>query len=410
MNKHDRLASLLVEREPHLVILCETWTNADISNAEISFPGYNLIVRKDRLDTLNGRGGGLLIYSKEGTIATEINTKSQFHQLGGVLLEGNIEIYGVYRSPNSSAEENKLLNEFVSKRRQKSLIIGDINYPNIDWESSHSNNKEELAFVDSVIGANFSQLVESPTHEKGNILDLILTNWPDLVENVEVNDVNEISDHFLLTCEVLVTNVAPHLTELVPDLAKADFNLLRCRLEQINWHKVLQDKSADESWATFKNIVLKVMKECIPMKLKKANSQPLWMNKNVLRCIRKKKRLWKHYTENGSLDKYFQYRKEANNVIKMVESTKKEFEESLVCNTRGNQRKFFSYMRSKTKSRDVIGPLKNKEGSLISDEGEKCSVLNEFFSSVFTREEDNPGDNDIPEVHEDPDGLSDIYL
>lgn len=83
LNKLDQMASLLVEEEPTIAIICETWTHEGIGNAEISFSGYNILVRKDRLDTQNGRGGGLLMLVREGNKASEINTKSEFHQLGG---------------------------------------------------------------------------------------------------------------------------------------------------------------------------------------------------------------------------------------------------------------------------------------------------------------------------------------
>ena len=54
-----------MEKEPDIVVVSESWTNDGISNAEITFPGYNLVGRKDRTDTKNGRGGGLLIYAKD---------------------------------------------------------------------------------------------------------------------------------------------------------------------------------------------------------------------------------------------------------------------------------------------------------------------------------------------------------
>ena len=43
-------------------------------------------------------------------------------------------------------------------------------------------------------------------------------------------------------------------------------------------------------------------------------------------------------------------------------------------------------MRSKSRTKDLIGPLKNQNGELIIDDKESCQVLNEYFSSVFTIE------------------------
>ena len=67
--------------------------------------GYSLIARKDRLDTKNGRGGGLLLYVKEGTQYSEIEDTTNFPQLGGINIDG-LEVFGFYRSPNSTIESN----------------------------------------------------------------------------------------------------------------------------------------------------------------------------------------------------------------------------------------------------------------------------------------------------------------
>ncbi len=40
--------------------------------------------------------------------------------------------------------------------------------------------------------------------------------------------------------------------------------------------------------------------------------------------------------------------------------------------------------------KEKIPNLKNPDGSLTSDDNEKCKVLNDFFVSVFTKEGDNP--------------------
>ena len=38
------------------------------------------------------------------------------------------------------------------------------------------------------------------------------------------------------------------------------------------------------------------------------------------------------------------------------------------------------------KTKDVVGPLKTKEGQYVTDNAEMSNILNEFFGSVFTDE------------------------
>ena len=44
---------------------------------------------------------------------------------------------------------------------------------------------------------NLTQLVNAPTHSHGNTLDLILTNMPDQIPNLEIDEnLSSFSDHF----------------------------------------------------------------------------------------------------------------------------------------------------------------------------------------------------------------------
>ena len=52
-------------------------------------------------------------------------------------------------------------------------------------------------------------------------------------------------------------------------------------------------------------------------------------------------------------------------------------------------------MRSKSKCRDKVAPLRNDNGTLVTDSAAKCEILNKHFSSVFTVE-----DNLMPEIQE----------
>ena len=45
---------------------------------------------------------------------------------------------------------------------------------------------------------------------------------------------------------------------------------------------------------------------------------------------------------------------------------------------------FAYYIRSKTKTKSSIGPLKRANGDLVTDELEIAEELNTFFASVFT--------------------------
>ena len=51
------------------------------TKAYLKIDGYELSGWKDRTDTVNGRGGGLLVYSKHGLVVTEVEHKTDFNQV-----------------------------------------------------------------------------------------------------------------------------------------------------------------------------------------------------------------------------------------------------------------------------------------------------------------------------------------
>ena len=71
------LKALSADLKPDMLAITETWTNGTILNSQLSIPGYNLIIRKDRADTTDGRGGGILMYAKSGLICHEIDVPVQ---------------------------------------------------------------------------------------------------------------------------------------------------------------------------------------------------------------------------------------------------------------------------------------------------------------------------------------------
>ena len=51
------------------------------------------------------------------------------------------------------------------------------------------------------------------------------------------------------------------------------------------------------------------------------------------------------------------------------------------------KRKFYAYVKQRTKTRTSIGPLKDREGKVVKEDKDMAGIFNTFFSSVFTRED-----------------------
>ena len=51
-----------------------------------------------------------------------------------------------------------------------------------------------------------------------------------------------------------------------------------------------------------------------------------------------------------------------------------------------NKKSFFAYVRSKQRTKEKVGPLKDKSGQVVNEEKTAANLLNDYFSSVFTTE------------------------
>jgi hypothetical protein len=71
----------------------------------------------------------------------------------------------------------------------------------------------------------------------------------------------------------------------------------------------------------------------------------------------------------------------------------RNFENRLAQNIKTNSKSFYAYIRNKQRTKEKVGPLKNSEGKLIIEDEDRATLLNNYFGSVFTKEDLN----NIPE-------------
>jgi Reverse transcriptase (RNA-dependent DNA polymerase) len=125
----------------------------------------------------------------------------------------------------------------------------------------------------------------------------------------------------------------------------------------------------------------------VPDRRRRNHNRPPWLNRDILRAIRRKKRLWRAAKQGQQVDEYKAAEKQVKN---MIRSAKRNFERGIAkgCGShQANKKRFFAYVKQKTKSRPGVGPLKDTRGKIIQDNGEMAELLNRYFSSVFTRED-----------------------
>ena len=65
----------------------------------------------------------------------------------------------------------------------------------------------------------------------------------------------------------------------------------------------------------------------------------------------------------------------AERQTRMIRNGKRKFEKKLADGFSGNNRPCYSYIKKKTKSRPSVGPLKDKNPKVVTDNQEMAEVL-----------------------------------
>ncbi|KAF6040821.1 hypothetical protein EB796_000877 [Bugula neritina] len=162
-----------------------------------------MFYRKDR----NTFGGGVLIAANSTLLPQEIKLASCNSELLFVRIKACIIICCYYRLPQCNNIDNFIETlALVVQRYPKDMIIliGDMNFPGFDWQrniiKSNTPFKSLQQFQSFLVEHDMTQLIELPTHIKGNILDLVCTNnAPSILTQIITPG---ISDHFIIDVQI----------------------------------------------------------------------------------------------------------------------------------------------------------------------------------------------------------------
>ena len=130
---------------------------------------------------------------------------------------------------------------------------------------------------------------------------------------MEVTEPLGASDHHKLEVTLLGPAAKQDTMEEEPDWKKANFAAMKLALEEF------EGRSGVECLEVFYEVVMRETERCIPKKMRRKSSRPLWMSKNIIRLIRKKRRLWQNYTSS----EYYRQNYGSFQVYKEVELVKK---------------------------------------------------------------------------------------
>lgn len=384
-HKMPELLATVAALDPEAIGICESWGDKDISDSEFNIPGFTMF-RSDR--NTGHRGGGVLLYVKNEMNPTETKMESKFTDQVWCevkVANGQELLIGVcYRSPNTAlfgkANDNFLCDLIREVRRRPLLLMGDFNFPDIDWSLSLASSAVSQQFVDCIDEAFITQHVNQATR-KNSVLDLVFTSEPDMIDTVSVLSSLGSSDHNILQWTVKLSPVMSVFDRPCLDYSKADFPAMRQALNAVDWSSSLQG-DANKQWITFASILKQLEEQYIPIKkFSKYRKKAPWMSYKAVKLVNKKHKLYSKY-KSKSHPAYMKVAREAD--IEMRRA-KRSFEKKLAKSIDTDHRSFYAYVRDRSQAKPSIGPLISDDKVQLQHD-EMAEEFNRYFTSVFTME------------------------
>jgi hypothetical protein len=400
-NKKAELLNFINEHSPAIIMGTETWLNSSIHTSEIFPVNYN-VVRRDRPDGY----GGVLIAVRSDYIYDELIMEHKDVEMAyiRIKMDKHALTAGVaYRPPNSSREYmdnlcSNIRNICHRYSGDTMWLGGDFNLPDINWttgliEGSQNPIIINSNFLDCIRDAGLEQSVTQPT--RNNVtLDLFLTNRPSLIEECIISP--GLGDHEIVNISSTVSAKRRkpirrkiHLWKRAEEdkMRQMAHNFQESFLNKFDLHS-----NIEAMWTDIKHNLLDILEKCVPSKYTSSRFNQAWINGDVKRKTRQKKRSYAKAMQTGDIrdrERYQRIKQESRAVCKQAYN---DYINNMI-SADGSNKKFWSYVKNLRKDNSGVAPLEDRNGQIQPEPKVKANILNDQFSSVFNAEEDH---NSIP--------------
>jgi len=374
-------------------------TCGSVLHQELHIAGYTSFV--------NMSGRGSVLYVKNCYHATELVPNVCYEASCWCTVKLNrtetLAIGVVYRSPTSSNQQNAVMESMIRSVADSNfrnlLVMGDFNYPQIDWSSESTCEAEShpaQCFLTCIQDCFLYQHTREPTHyrhgQTANVLDLVLTNGEELVSDLQYTEPVGKSHHVMLSWTMNCYQQRVPTKTVKYSYDKGDYEGARNFIEAVNWEDKLRDLSLEDIWSSIKNCITDATSKYVPHyvisdKNELRRRKPPWLDAHAMAALRQKKKSYGKYLKSKHGMDHLEYVKLRNKAKSEVRRAVRNYERDIAKRAKKDPKAFYRYVNGKVKGRGVIPDLKTENRPLITDDIDKADAFNNFFSSVFTKED-----------------------
>ena len=398
----DSLHAFLVSLPftPHLISLSESRIH-DQPLMNINLAGYKFL----NVSPTVSKAGGVAVYIHES-----IDCQKQPHQFQLPSAETMwltlktpfslpITVGIIYRHPNSSTlinfiDELSLCLETLNTKNTTFYLLGDININILETPQSSGVYR----YLNSLLSNLCIPLITKPTRVNNNsatAIDHILTNDTDHVINPGVIPTDEISDHYVIFCEIKKLNSfkKSKLTrKYFRDKSKLNIlnfcdNLKIILDEHFAEKPLLSKTNFNNLFDDFTRIISSTIDKHAPLKpfsrkQRKLMAKP-WLTKGILVSIKKKRSMFKSHLLKGNTSQKIFFKKYSNKLTKVKNHAKRNYFDSELLKYQKDSKKTWETLR-------LLLPTSKKHAqkSVSYDSQTHCNLaekseqFNNFFCTI----------------------------
>ena len=278
-------------------------------------------------------------------------------------------------------------------------IGGDFNLSDVDWSTNSVPKyatKGTLCqnLLNVTAEYSLSQMVTETTHhtdDSDTLIDLFLTNTPSTVNNIIHMPGLGVCKHDMIMVQI---DVQPQRTKTPPRkilmYKKMDIDGLIEEAEDFCSDFINSNPEAntvDGNWTVFKNKMHQLIEKFIPSKVIRPSRDLPWMTKELKHKIRQKNRWYKKSKERKSHKVWSKYKWLQKEVKKEMQTAYWNYITNVLSpKMEDNPKIFWRFIKGLRRDNSGIAALRH-QGKLESDGMKKSEILNNYFSSVFTKED-----------------------
>jgi len=398
-HKLREFKELLTIANPYIIGVSETWLNHNIADTDITTEEEYTLYRKDRSQQV---GGGVILLVKpciKSVRRDDLEVNSDDHnEIIAIEIEpspGNkIAVIVAYRSqqdPHALFLSNleTTLTNCSRANLTKFLVMGDFNYNKITWNVDTDTTLPPHCreFIQVTSGFGLHQHNRNPSRAlNNNILDLIFTNFPDKVSKIYSDIFHYTSDHYLLHFDLTTTiDHITHPKRTVFNFKRANYPQIKaCITENNLTARIADEHQIDNKLSAWITGLKDIIKRHIPqITLKHEHTAP-WIDSEVIKQIHKKDCKLTRAKKLDTPNAWHNFAQLRNRLKNLIKQKHRDYLTSIFNNVTNNPKRFWTFIKSKSKSRGLPTFLYNNTGNKEETYLGMANLFNIFFQSTFT--------------------------